>query len=93
MSDKQEETPAIQEPEKETPQTNQNTQTYRVVFETNGGSKVAACIVERGKTVEKPQNPKKNGYVFDGWYSDEKLSVRYDFLTAVTNHQIGRAHV
>ncbi len=86
LSDKQEETPAIQEPEKETPQTNQNTQTYQVVFETNGGSKVAACMVESGKTVEKPQNPKKNGYVFDGWYSDEKLSVRYDFLTAVTNH-------
>ncbi len=61
LSDKQEETPAIQEPEKETPQTNQNTQTYQVVFETNGGSKVAACIVESGKTVEKPQNPKKTG--------------------------------
>ena len=57
---------------------------YAVTFNTNGGSNIAGVVVEEGKTVAKPADPTKENYEFGGWYSDEALTVEYDFATAVT---------
>ncbi len=58
---------------------------YEVRFETNGGSKVAIQeVVEKGK-VKIPTNPKKDGYTFEGWYSDRNLTREFIFTTNITD--------
>ncbi|MBE7052610.1 MAG: hypothetical protein E7395_08640 [Ruminococcaceae bacterium] len=53
---------------------------YKVSFETNGAEEeIDAQYLRRDKKVEKPDNPVKEGYVFDGWYIDEALTEAYDF--------------
>ena len=58
--------------------------TYTVKFETNGGSEIANVKVARNKTVTEPSEPTKDGYTFDGWYTDKELKTAYDFDTKVT---------
>ncbi|MBE7051589.1 MAG: hypothetical protein E7395_03360 [Ruminococcaceae bacterium] len=58
--------------------------TYTVKFETNGGSKIENVKVAKNKLIEKPQDPQREDYIFDGWYSDEQLQNAYDFNTKVT---------
>lgn len=54
---------------------------HTVTFDTAGGSEIEEKTVESGKTVEKPADPTKEGYLFDGWYNGE---TAYDFSTPVT---------
>lgn len=58
--------------------------TYTVAFESNGGSKIDAQEVESGAKATKPTDPTKEGYTFDGWYSDKELTKAFDFATAIT---------
>lgn len=60
--------------------------TYSVTFNTNGGSYISGQTVESGKTIVKPNNPTRQGYVFKGWYSDVNLENVYDFSSAVTGN-------
>ena len=53
---------------------------YAVVFNTDGGSEVETQYVLKGSTAEKPDDPTKDGYIFEGWYLGEK---EYDFSEAV----------
>ncbi len=57
---------------------------YTVSFETNGGSKVSSKTVTRNTAVSEPTAPTKDGYTFDGWYSDKELTTAYDFSAKVT---------
>ena len=57
---------------------------YTVKFETNGGSKVSSKTVTRNTAVSEPTAPTKDGYTFDGWYSDKELKTAYDFSAKVT---------
>ena len=57
---------------------------YTITFETNGGSAVAKVFVEKGGLLVAPANPTKEGFVFDGWYTDKALTAKYDFATPVT---------
>ncbi len=41
--------------------------------------------LEYGETVERPEDPSREGYVFAGWYKDNKLTAAYDFDTPVTS--------
>lgn len=59
--------------------------TYTVSFETNGGSEVPNQAIYAGNCAYRPENPTKEGYVFDDWYSDSALTEKYDFATAVTS--------
>ncbi len=52
---------------------------YNVYFETNGGSKIEDRKVNRNTAIVSPADPKKEGYVFGGWYGDESLTQPYDF--------------
>lgn len=50
---------------------------FSLSYETNGGSYVAGTTVPYGTSVELPAtNPTRNGYTFEGWYSDAELTHR-----------------
>ena len=55
--------------------------TYTVIFDSDGGSEVAAAKVNHGEKVTKPADPTKTGYAFKGWFIGDK---EYAFETAVT---------
>ncbi len=59
------------------------TTAYTVWFETDGGTEIAAQTVNAGTTAAKPYDPEKEGYLFDGWYSDKELTEEFDFLTPI----------
>ena len=58
--------------------------TYTVTFNTNGGSDVDSLSVDYGEKVEKPADPTREGYTFDGWYSDKDFKTAWDFNTPIT---------
>jgi uncharacterized repeat protein (TIGR02543 family) len=53
---------------------------FEVTFESNGGSDVEATTALEGERVYRPQDPKRVGYTFAGWYVDAALETPYDFL-------------
>ena len=56
---------------------------YTVSFDTQGGSSVSKKLVKRNSTLTKPDDPTKEGYTFAGWYTDEELTMEYDFSAKV----------
>ena len=50
-----------------------------VYFETNGGSNVSRQVIEKNTKAHRPSNPKKEGYVFDGWYKDRDYIEPFSF--------------
>lgn len=59
---------------------------FTVRFVTNGGSGVSSQHIYKGDRATRPADPTKAGYVFQGWYIDEALTIPYDFNTPVTYH-------
>ncbi|MBQ4283080.1 MAG: S-layer homology domain-containing protein [Lachnospira sp.] len=57
---------------------------YTVKFETNGGSAVENKTVNRNTVLEAPEAPTKDGFKFDGWFTDKELTTAYDFTAKVT---------
>ena len=55
----------------------------KVSFETNGGSSVASQSVIKGRLADSKVSTSKEGYDFDGWYSDKDLTKKYDFNAPV----------
>ncbi|MBR4981961.1 MAG: InlB B-repeat-containing protein [Lachnospiraceae bacterium] len=53
---------------------------FTVSFDSDGGSAVAAQVVEYNKQVTKPSNPTKSGYKFIGWFNG---TDEFDFSTPV----------
>ena len=49
-----------------------------VAFETNGGTKIDTLPVEQGDFLTEPV-VSREGYLFLGWYMDEKFQTRWDF--------------
>jgi uncharacterized repeat protein (TIGR02543 family) len=56
---------------------------FTVTFDSGSGSAVAS---EYGyyTAVSEPTAPTRDGYLFEGWFTDSGLTVAYDFSTAVT---------
>lgn len=52
---------------------------YTVIFDTLGGSSVAAQSVDYGDHLVKPQDPVKAGYSFAGWYTNMSFNFPWDF--------------
>lgn len=49
------------------PANNEQKLEYTVTFDTDGGDEIESIKVAKGKTISLPENPKKEGYIFDGW--------------------------
>ncbi|WP_127137614.1 BspA family leucine-rich repeat surface protein [Flagellimonas oceanensis] len=60
--------------------------TYTVSFDTDEGSAVEDQTVEEGATATRPEDPTRNGYSFEEWYTDEALTTEFDFATEVTEN-------
>lgn len=61
----------------------EDSQLFKVVFDSDGGSDVATQFVIEGDKAVEPEDPTKEGYTFEGWY---KGTSEYDFDTAVVSH-------
>ena len=59
---------------------------YTVTYESNGGRTVPSQAVKYNETANKPADPTKSGYTFAGWYTEEKLTNKYDFATPATGN-------
>lgn len=60
-------------------------ETYTVTFNVGDhGTAPTAQTVENGGKATRPENPTAKGWRFDGWYTDERYTARYDFDKAVT---------
>ena len=59
------------------------TQHYIVTFDTDGGSAVDVQAVVHDKNASKPDDPKKAGYEFLGWYCND---AEFDFSTSITQN-------
>lgn len=59
---------------------------YTVKFETNGGTTISNLSVDKNKTVTEPVAPTRDGYTFEGWYTDSGLTIEYDFNLKVTKN-------
>ncbi|MBS1416292.1 MAG: leucine-rich repeat protein [Clostridia bacterium] len=60
--------------------------TYKVTFDTDGGSAVETQTVKEGEKAVRPANPAKDGFVFDNWYTAETGGEIFDFDAAVTGN-------
>lgn len=50
-----------------------------VTFEENGGSEVPDQVVLYGEKVARPEDPTREGYTLEGWYSDLDRTQRWNF--------------
>lgn len=50
-----------------------------VSFKTNGGSEIVDQTVQFGEKITRPEDPVREGYKFEGWYTDIYLSDEWDF--------------
>ena len=59
---------------------------YTVSFETNGGNDIASKTVTKNSVIKEPELPIKDGFDFEGWYTDKELKTKYDFTEKVTKN-------
>lgn len=78
-----EENPEIPPVDKPTTPSVEEPVNYTITFDSNGGSAISTQTIENGKSGTVPSTPVKNGFIFEGWYKDEKLTEKYDFNTPV----------
>ena len=57
---------------------------FTVSFDSNGGRKVDSLSVKKGGLASEPAAPQRDGYTFDGWYSDSGLTEKFDFAAKIT---------
>lgn len=55
-----------------------------ITFETNGGTKIQSLRVDKNTKLEALEIPEREGYTFDGWYTDKDLTAAYDFDAEIT---------
>lgn len=50
----------------------EETEMVTVKFATDGGSTISNQIIEKGEKAVMPEEPKKEGYIFKGWYHNDE---------------------
>ncbi len=56
---------------------------FVVTFDSQGGSAVASARIEKGQTVNRPEDPTKKYCTFSGWYTESTLDNLFDFSTPI----------
>ncbi len=57
---------------------------FTISFYSNGGTKVDNQFVEYNQKALEPLVPRRNGYIFDGWYIDTSFNEVYNFDEVIT---------
>ena len=57
---------------------------HTVTFNSTGGSLIDDAIVFDGEKVTQPDNPTRDNYSFDGWFTDIACTTAWSFATGVT---------
>ena len=52
---------------------------YKITFDSNGGSSISPIETNYNDTIKEPSNPTRTGYSFAGWYSNSELTNEYVF--------------
>ncbi len=60
-----------------------NLEQYSVSFNSNGGSYVDDVQQYPNFTIEKPTDPTKDGFIFEGWYTDNTYSTEWNFSNVI----------
>ena len=55
------------------------TETVKVTFDSKGGTNVAIQEIEKGTKATEPAAPTREGYTFEGWYTEEAYTNKFDF--------------
>ena len=63
-----------------------NINTYTITFNSNGGSDVASISANYNTSITLPINPTKDGYTFDGWYTDSNLGTKFNVESKITGN-------
>lgn len=56
------------------------TKVSTVKFDTDGGSRIGSIVVENGKIILLPVNPRKEGYAFAGWVDENGNAITKDTI-------------
>lgn len=77
-----------EEPEKPTnPEKPEETKTYTVKFNLNGGTgSIATQTVKAGEKAKKPSDPSRSGYTFNGWLLNSAKGKAYNFNSKVNSN-------
>ena len=68
----------------DTPVVQPEKKNFTVTFNSNGGSSVNSSTIKENETAAKPADPTKEGFIFDGWYTDSTLTNKMDFSKPIT---------
>ena len=49
-----------------------NKEYVTITFDSQGGTSIENQRVEKGNAIEKPEEPTKDGFIFEGWYIDDE---------------------
>ena len=60
-------------------------ETCMISFNTNGGNDIEPVSVEKGNTITGLPTPVKDGFVFDGWFTDEAFTNPFDESMVITS--------
>ena len=56
---------------------------FTIKFDSDGGTTISSLTVKKGDKIERPDDPKKEGYSFDGWFLNDEI---YDFEKSVNKN-------
>ncbi|MGL4981275.1 MAG: InlB B-repeat-containing protein [Treponemataceae bacterium] len=61
---------------------------FSITFNTNEGSDIPTSNVQYGSRVVFPEIPKKDGFIFNKWCTDELCTNEYDFSEKITENKV-----
>ena len=61
---------------------------FTITFDTQGGSEVKPITIAEGATITLPNNPTKEGSVFDGWYLDSLYAQAFDITKRIDSNMV-----
>jgi uncharacterized repeat protein (TIGR02543 family) len=65
---------------------------YTLSFDSQGGGAVEPASAPDGTLLAQPADPRRDGFVFDGWFSDPEGGKRYTWPVALTKDLVVYAH-
>lgn len=59
--------------------------TYTIFFDTLGGNEIAPLSISEGAAIVLPQNPTREGFIFEGWYLSVEFVDEFDVTAGISS--------